>query len=44
MKVKEEQMTNQEYIGVINLIIKMLENKEPRKKIIKYLKELKKNK
>lgn len=40
MKHEVKHMTNFQYKGIIQMIIKMLETKTPRKKIIKYLKRL----
>ena len=36
-------MTNDQYNGVINLIIKMIKEDVPKEKLLEYLEELKKN-
>lgn len=36
----EEGMTNDQYKGVINLIIKMIKEDTPKEKILEYLEEL----
>ena len=38
---QEQGMTDEQYIGVLNLIIKMVEDDTPKEKLIEYLKELK---
>lgn len=41
---EENGMTNDQYKGIINLIIKMIEEDEPKEKILEYLEELKNTK
>lgn len=40
MKHEVKHMTNFQYKGIIQMIIKMLKDKTPRKAIIKYLEKL----
>ena len=40
----ENEMTNDQYRGVINLIIKMIKEDTPKEKLLEYLEELKSNK
>ena len=44
-EMKEEKgMTNDQYKGIINLIIKLIEEDTPKEKILEYLEELKNSK
>lgn len=36
-------MSNDQYKGILNLIIKMIEEDVPKEKLIEYIEELKKN-
>lgn len=39
--MENEEMTNNQYIGIINLIIKMIKEDVPKEKLLEYLEELK---
>lgn len=41
--MENEEMTNDQYNGIINLIIKMIKEDVPKEKLLEYLEELKKN-
>lgn len=42
--MEDRDMTNDQYKGVINLIIKLVQEDTPKEKLIEYLEELKKTK
>lgn len=42
--MENEEMTNDQYKGMINLIIKMVKEDVPKEKLLEYLEELKNNK
>lgn len=41
--MENQDMSNDQYKGILNLIIKMIEEDVPKEKLIEYIEELKKN-